>query len=72
MATLRVLGHPVMKDVLARLRDKATKPTEFRRLMADAGLLLGLAALEDARTSPARVATPMETARFPRLSQSVA
>lgn len=71
MTNVRVVEHPVLQETLARLRDKSTRPADFRRLMADAGLLLGLAALEDLKTAPARVETPMKAAKVQRLAQPV-
>ena len=72
MSSVRVVEHPVLQDSLTRLRDKTTRPADFRRLMADAGLLLGLAALEDLRTAPTRVETPLKAFKSPRLAQPVA
>lgn len=72
MSSVRVIEHPVLQEALARLRDKGTKPAEFRRLMADAGLILGLAALEGLRTGPAKVETPLKTTKVQRIAQPVA
>ncbi|MBI3299206.1 MAG: uracil phosphoribosyltransferase [Elusimicrobia bacterium] len=72
MSSVRVVEHPVLQEALARLRDKATKPAEFRRLMADAGLILGLAALEKLKTAPGRVDTPLKSAKAERIAQPVA
>ena len=71
MSNVRVFEHPVLQDALARLRDKNAKPAEFRRLMADAGLLLGLAALEDLKLASVRIETPMKAAKAHRLGQPV-
>ena len=72
MSNLRVVTHPVLQDALARLRDKNTKPADFRRLMGDAGLLLGLAALEDLKLATAKVTTPMTSTKVQVLGQPVA
>ena len=72
MSGVRVIEHPVLQEALAQLRDKGTKPSDFRRLMSDAGLILGLAALEELKTAAGRVETPLKTARSQRIAQPAA
>lgn len=68
---LKMCGHPLMAECLAELRDKKTDPARFRALMEDAGVYLGITALENLRTRKRRVVTPMKAAMFRRVDQSV-
>ncbi len=72
MSHVRVVEHPVMQEALARLRDKTTKPSEFRKHMADAGMILGLAALDDLKSLPGKVVTPIKAAKVHRLGKPLA
>ncbi|MDO8757067.1 MAG: uracil phosphoribosyltransferase, partial [Elusimicrobiota bacterium] len=62
MPKLFVSDHPLVLDKLARLRDKATKPEDFRRLMAEVAMLIGCEALKKVRTRKTTVRTPLQTA----------
>jgi uracil phosphoribosyltransferase len=68
---LHVIQHPLVEDVLARLRDKATPSDEFRRLARRVSLLLAVEATRDLALQPASVETPLETARVQRLAARV-
>jgi len=68
---LQVVRHPLVEDVLARLRDKATPCDVFRRLAHRVSLLVAVEATRDLATSEDRVETPLETARVLRLSQRI-
>lgn len=72
MNRVTVCGHPLMQDVLARLRDKRTPPSCFRELMEQAGVHLGLTALERLPTKVSKVETPLRSARVRRSDQTVA
>ena len=50
MPKLFVSDHPLVSDKLARLRDKATNPQDFRRLMAEVAMLIGCEVLKGVRT----------------------
>jgi uracil phosphoribosyltransferase len=54
--------HPLLQDVLARLRDRRTGSEEFRRLAHHATLLLVAAATSDLAVTPGEVETPLERA----------
>lgn len=69
---VNVCAHPLMQETLARLRDKATPPADFRELMERAGALIGLEALAALRTRSEKVATPLKAAPAKRLDQPVA
>lgn len=58
---LHVVEHPLVDDVLARLRDKATPSDRFRRLAHRAALLLVADATRDLPLEATRVETPLET-----------
>jgi len=56
-ASVTVVRHPLLQDALARLRDRRTAPAKFRKLMEDAGVVLGLAALDKLKLRGVRVET---------------
>ena len=56
---VHVSRHPLVLDKVTRLRDQATKPKEFRELVADLARLLFIEATTDLMLSPVNVATPM-------------
>ncbi len=68
---LHVVRHPVLDDVLSRLRDKSTEPDEFRRLAHRVSLLLVAEATKDLPTVEGAVETPLETASVRRLAARV-
>lgn len=72
MPKLHVSDHPLVQDKLARLRDKETKPQDFRRLMAEVGLLVGCEVLKSVRTRKAAVQTPLKSAPATVLDQPLA
>lgn len=57
-----VLDHPLIHDKLARLRDHATRPDEFRRLVHELSLLAGYEAMRDLPTTATTVQTPLAEA----------
>jgi uracil phosphoribosyltransferase len=54
-----VSRHPLVRDKVTRLRDRATQPKEFRELVAELARMLFLEASADLRTAPATVTTPL-------------
>jgi uracil phosphoribosyltransferase len=68
---LQVVSHPVIEDVLARLRDRTTDSDEFRRLAHRVSLLLAAEATRDLPLLDGRVETPLETARVRRIAARV-
>ncbi|MEO6990970.1 MAG: uracil phosphoribosyltransferase [Candidatus Baltobacteraceae bacterium] len=60
---LRVVDHPAVRDRLARLRDRATEPASFRRLMRELGGFLAYEATRnlaiDERTAAPPVVAPI-------------
>jgi uracil phosphoribosyltransferase len=68
---LRLVGHPLVEDVLAALRDQKTPPAEFRRLTRRLSLLLVAEATRDLPVTAVAVETPLETATVHRLAGRV-
>ena len=69
MPKLYVSDHPLVQDKLARLRDKSTEPQDFRRLMAEVGLLVGGEVLKGVRTRKTTVQTPIKSSPAVMLDQ---
>ena len=68
---VHVVSHPVVEDVLARLRDRTTESDEFRRLAHRVSLLLVAEATRDLPLLDATVETPLETTRVRRVAARV-
>ncbi len=68
---LYVVRHPLMDDILARIRDRNTLPDEFRRLARRISLLLVAEATRDLALEPGTVDTPLETAQVKKLASTV-
>ncbi|MBI4812378.1 uracil phosphoribosyltransferase [Candidatus Falkowbacteria bacterium] len=56
---ITILDHPVAKDAITRLRDRATPPYEFRRQIRRLSYLLAFEATKDLATYKTNVATPL-------------
>jgi len=69
--SVTVCDHPLLQETLARLRDKKTPSAEFRRLMEDAGVHLGLQALKGLKTKRLPLKTPMATFNAPRVVEPI-
>jgi len=64
---LHLLEHAVSEEALARIRDKASSPEEFRRLAHRLALLLVVEASRALPLRPVTVETPLEPAAAKRL-----
>jgi uracil phosphoribosyltransferase len=64
---ITVLDHPLVEDLLARLRERNTGPAEFRTLTRRLGWLLVIEATRDLQTEPITIETPMEETKARRL-----
>ncbi|TAN36988.1 MAG: uracil phosphoribosyltransferase [Verrucomicrobia bacterium] len=71
MKDLQLLRHPLAQHHLAALRDVATPPEEFRRLVRRLTLLLAAKATRDLATKPIRVTTPLMTASGAQLRERI-
>lgn len=68
---LHVVNHPVVDDVLTRLRDERTPPGEFRRLARRVSLLLTVEATRDLPLQGVEVVTPLEKTETKQLASRV-
>ncbi len=68
---LHVADHPLLHDIMARLRDRTTNCEEFRTLAHRISLLLVAEATRDIPTVAGTVETPLETAAARRVSARV-
>ncbi len=69
--TFHKVDHPLIEDVLARLRDEDTDPEEFRRLAKQATTLLAFAASQNLPLRSETVRTPLEETRVKRVDADV-
>lgn len=60
---VHLVQHPIAQDALISLRDRATTPSEFRRLTHRLSLLLAIEATRKLPMTLARVETPLEAAK---------
>ncbi len=71
MSQLYISSHPLVRASLASLRDRQTKPAEFRRLVRVLSYLLAYEATVDLTTRDVEVETPMGTAKCGVLTDRV-
>lgn len=71
MKNVHISKHPVVLDKIARLRDRKTSVTDFRRLMGELAMFLAHDALLNARVKKAKVRTPVGVADAMRLSHDL-
>jgi uracil phosphoribosyltransferase len=71
MKNVHISKHPVVLDKIARLRDRKTSVTDFRRLMGELAMFLAHDALLNARVKKAKVRTPVGVADALRLSHDL-
>ncbi len=72
MSKLFVSDHPLVADKLARMRDKGTISSDFRRLMAETAMIMGVDVLKGACTRKTTVRTPLKTAAAHVLEEPLA
>ena len=58
------LNHSLVQHHLSRLRNKATRPVEFRQHVRILSTLLAMEATRDLQLRPVSVETPIETTSF--------
>jgi uracil phosphoribosyltransferase len=66
-----LVHHPIAQDALLSLRDKATRPSHFRRLTHRLSLLVAVEATRKLPMALARVETPLEQAQGEALDADV-
>ena len=69
--SLHIVDHPLLHDIMARLRDRATTSEDFRALAYRASLFLIAEATGDLPTVEESVTTPLETTSARRLAARV-
>ena len=72
MPGVHVSTHPLVAEHLVALRNPATRPPEFRRVIREVTRLLASEALADIPTRPVRVPTPLGTAQGREIAERVA
>jgi len=60
LPAVSISQHPVVAHKLSMLRDRATEPPEFYRLVRELGTLLAYEATSDLRTIQTSIQTPLE------------
>lgn len=71
MKGVHIVGHPLVQQNLAALRDQKTPPGEFRRLLGDVGGWLFYEAARELDRKRARVRTPLAFAPATKVAKPV-
>ena len=71
MNRIHEIEHPLVRHHLSSLRDKATPPSEFRRLMRRLSMLLAYEATKDLQLRHIGIETPLTDAEGQVLSQRI-
>ncbi len=66
-----VIDHPLIRQKLTYLRDKHTRPHEFRALLSETTALMMYEITRDAQTVKVEIETPMEKTWSPVLAEQV-
>jgi uracil phosphoribosyltransferase len=66
-----VISHPLVQHNLTRLRDKRTRPQEFRRVLSEVAALMLYEATRSFSVQPMTVQTPLAAARGFHLQREV-
>jgi uracil phosphoribosyltransferase len=69
--TLHVSSHPAVEHKLGVLRDEDTEPKKFREVVRELSWLLGYEALQDVKTRPLHITTPMEEMEASELGERI-
>ena len=69
--TLHIVDHPLLHDIMARLRDRSTSSDDYRALAYRVSTFLIAEATRDLPTREETVETPLETATVRRLDTRV-
>ncbi len=71
-ARLTVCDHPLIQDKLACLRDRNTRPEDFRLVMREMAALMGYEVLKKVCTRRSQVQTPIRSAQAEFIDQPIA
>ncbi len=66
---LTVVDHPLVQTKLTIMRQKDTKPPEFRRLLREISMLLAYEVTRDTRLTTAKIETPLTVMDAPVLAE---
>jgi uracil phosphoribosyltransferase len=69
--SVTVITHPLVQHNLTRLRDRRTRPQEFRRVLSEVAALMLYEATRSFPVNPVKVQTPLAPARGFKLSREV-
>lgn len=68
---LKLIKHPLIDHKMAQLRDRATPPERFRRVMRDLSRLMAYELTRELKTKAVKIHTPLEDASFSVLDETV-
>ncbi len=71
MKNVTVIEHPIVSHKLGLLRQKSTKPHEFRQLFDELGQILAYEATRDLKVAKHEIETPMMKARVDKIAEHV-
>lgn len=71
MGPVTVIKHPLVQHNLTRLRDKRTRPQEFRRVLSEVAALMMYEATRSFSVEPLIVSTPLARTRGSQLRREV-
>ena len=71
MSGLHLSTHPLAAHKLAMLRDRATRPKDFRELVREITTILGVEATQDLKLARTQIQTPLERCEGQVLSETL-
>ena len=71
-AKVNICSHPLVQDKLSALRDKRTRPEDFRRILAEASALMAYDIFKGLHTRRSLVQTPLKSAPAEYIDQEIA
>jgi uracil phosphoribosyltransferase len=71
MKNVTVIEHPIVSHKLGLLRQKGTRPNEFRQLFDELGQILAYEATRDLKTVKHEIETPMMKAKVDKIGEQV-
>src|SRR4051812_22958810 len=67
----KLIQHPLIDHKMAQLRDMATPPERFRRVMRDLSRLMAYEMTRELKTKATKIKTPLEEISIPTLDETV-
>ncbi len=71
MKNTKVIEHPVMSEKLARLRNKDTTTSDFRRTMHELSILLAYECTHDLKLTDVEIETPITKAKVKNIGEDL-